>query len=235
MEASETQKNENFVNSFTFYRSFFDSMAGLKKMDRLTLLDAVCKYGLDGTEPTLSGTCLALFLAFKPSLDSSRRNVKSGALGGRGNKSPLKGALKGALKGDIKNIESGLSSYSIGKDRIGDIYTENKAPLGIQGALAADQAQADQALAGTDPVTMPEALGWAARIGMAPAEVSRWFDYWGMRSWIPNGASRPMDRAAALRSMKPWNERRHEFKPSDERELGRGDNYDAPSPEDWNK
>ena len=231
MEASEEKAVPEKMNNFMFFRSNIEAMVDLQDKDRLKLFDAICKYGLDGEESELKGTCKALFCAFKPSLDNSRNRIKSGALGGRARKLPLKPAEKLPLKQTPPLLETERRGEGEGED----IYTEKQATFGIQGALAADQAQADQALSGTDPVTMPEALGWAARIGMAPAEVSRWFDYWGMRSWIPNGASRPMDRAAALRSMKPWNERRHEFKPSDERELGRGDNYDAPSPEDWNK
>jgi hypothetical protein len=231
MEASETKKEDVQVNSFTFFRSYLEAMVDLSNGDKLKLFTAICEYGLNGVETQLNSTCKGLFCMAKPNLDSSRTSVKYGLKGGR----PKKGAINPPLNPASGKPERGVKTDRIGEDRIGkDIYTDTPPLSGIQAALEADQAQAERAISGTDPVTMQEALGRAATIGMSPAEVQRWFDYWAMRAWIPNGASIPMDKGRALHSMKPWNERRHEFK-NDEREMGRGDNYQAPSPADFTR
>ena len=233
MDRSNDEKNADQVNSFTFFRSYMEAMAGLSKNDRLKLLEAVCEYGLSGHEIELKGTCKALFLAFKPSLDGSRKRVICGSLGGRGKKVSLKVGLERPLK--VGGFD--LSSYRIGEDRIGeDICSDTqKVPKGIDAAMVDDEAQAAACAAGSgpDPVTRVEAMGRASVIGMAKGEVDKWFDYWITRSWIPNGAARPMDKRAALFSMKSWNERRREFADKGGSDMGRGDNYQAPSVHDY--
>ena len=70
-------------DSLIFYRSFMESFAELPDEERLTMYDAVIKYGLDGEDPKLSGLCAALFKLVKPQLDANERRYQNGLKGGR--------------------------------------------------------------------------------------------------------------------------------------------------------
>lgn len=77
----------------TFYRSYYEAIDKLDAVDRLPLLEAVIKYGLDGIEPqNLTGVAAALFIAFRPNLDNSRKQYENGRKGGapKGNSNATK-------------------------------------------------------------------------------------------------------------------------------------------------
>lgn len=71
---------------FTFYESFFRSVARIKKAaDRAKAYDIICAYALYGEEPNLDSVADSVAVAFevaKPVLDASRRKAEGGKLGG---------------------------------------------------------------------------------------------------------------------------------------------------------
>lgn len=54
------------VDSFIFYRSFFEALNDLKKEDRLAVYDAICDLALNGKERDLSGISKTIFTLVKP-------------------------------------------------------------------------------------------------------------------------------------------------------------------------
>lgn len=78
-------------NQFTFYRSFYDSLAGLPKKDRAATLLAVCAYALYEEEPSgLSAAGTVAFELIRPVLDSARKKANSGKQGGSKSKAKPK-------------------------------------------------------------------------------------------------------------------------------------------------
>ena len=70
-------------NQFTFYRSFYEGIAGLPKKDRAATLLAVCAYALYEEEPSgLSTAAKVAFELIRPVLDSGRKKAISGKQGG---------------------------------------------------------------------------------------------------------------------------------------------------------
>ncbi len=71
---------------FTFYGSFFQAIARIKKKtDRCDAYDAICAYALRGVEPDLDALPDAAAIAFelaKPNLDASKRKASAGKIGG---------------------------------------------------------------------------------------------------------------------------------------------------------
>lgn len=67
--------------------SYFDAIDQLDDAEQLALYRAVCKYGIDGVEPELTGVPKIVFGLIKPTIDSSinRYNtcVENGKKGGR--------------------------------------------------------------------------------------------------------------------------------------------------------
>lgn len=61
---------------FTFYRSFWEAAKRLKKTDRLSALEAICTYALDGDEPTMTDAASGVFVLVKPYLDSAARKAQ---------------------------------------------------------------------------------------------------------------------------------------------------------------
>lgn len=70
-------------NQFTFYRSFYEGIAGLPKKDRAATLLAVCAYALYEEEPSgMSTAAKVAFELIRPVLDSGRKKAVSGKQGG---------------------------------------------------------------------------------------------------------------------------------------------------------
>lgn len=64
---------------FTFYRSFYESIASLrKKEDRLSIFEAICSYALNEEVKPMTDAANALFILIKPNLDSAARKSKGG-------------------------------------------------------------------------------------------------------------------------------------------------------------
>ena len=63
---------------FTFYRSFWDAIKGLNQKDRLSTLEAICAYALDGEERKMTPTAAGLFVLIKPVLDSAEKKSSGG-------------------------------------------------------------------------------------------------------------------------------------------------------------
>ena len=63
--------------SFIFYRSFYEAIALLEPEERLEVMTAICEYGLDGTEPALSGGAAAVFAIARANLDATNAGMKT--------------------------------------------------------------------------------------------------------------------------------------------------------------
>lgn len=68
-------------DSFVMYRSFYDAVSELDDTDRLAVLDAICKYALDGTEPEQKGTVSGMFKLIRPQIDANNKRYENGKRG----------------------------------------------------------------------------------------------------------------------------------------------------------
>ena len=75
--------------SFICYRSFYEAITLLEPEERLKAMMAVCEYGLDGTEPALSGGAAAVFAIARANLDANQRRYENGKKGGRPKKAEV--------------------------------------------------------------------------------------------------------------------------------------------------
>lgn len=74
---------------FTFFASFYEAAKDLPDADRLALYDAIIKYGIDGTEPDLSGIPKMIFAVIHPILGAGTVRRSNGKLGGRPKKAEV--------------------------------------------------------------------------------------------------------------------------------------------------
>lgn len=66
-------------DQFTFYRSFWEAIRGIRrKTDRLSVLEGIITYALEGVEPELTGAAYGYFVLIRPTLDASRRKAEGG-------------------------------------------------------------------------------------------------------------------------------------------------------------
>jgi hypothetical protein len=73
-------------NQFTFYKSYFDAIQGLKKKDQSDLILALCAYAIYETLPeSLSTAASVAFKLIKPTIDAGRKKAKNGSIGGQAN------------------------------------------------------------------------------------------------------------------------------------------------------
>lgn len=62
------------INTFVFYRSFYDTIKKLPKEAQLKLYETICEYALNGKKPKkLSSGLLTIFEVMKPSIDVSKQ------------------------------------------------------------------------------------------------------------------------------------------------------------------
>lgn len=73
----------NEINSFTFYRNYYELIKYLPNKDRLQMYDTLFNYMFDGKEAKLDGLCNGIWVNLKMPLDTSRTNTINGKKGGR--------------------------------------------------------------------------------------------------------------------------------------------------------
>lgn len=69
-------------DSMVLYRSFYEAVSDLPDDERLACLDAVIRYGLDGTE-TKEGVAGVVLKIAKPIIDKNNERYMNGCKGGR--------------------------------------------------------------------------------------------------------------------------------------------------------
>ena len=79
---------------FTFYRSYYEALLSLPKIEREPVLMAIISYALDGEAPNLQGVGNAIFSLVKPTLDTGRKRAESGNKGGKQNGSKTEANAK---------------------------------------------------------------------------------------------------------------------------------------------
>ena len=70
-------------DSFVFYLSFADAIAGLPPEEYKKVMQAIIGYALDGTEPTAGGIEYTVFCLVKPQIDANNKRYENGKKGGR--------------------------------------------------------------------------------------------------------------------------------------------------------
>lgn len=68
----------NEINSFTFYRNYFDLLDNVKKEDKMLLLEAIVDYVFKDKEPQLEGLNKAIWNNIKMPLDTSKSRSSNG-------------------------------------------------------------------------------------------------------------------------------------------------------------
>lgn len=69
-----SNKNEQTVGGFMFYRSFRDAIRQLPRRQQLALYDAIADYALDGTIPDIDNKIAdAMFALMRPSIDRTKK------------------------------------------------------------------------------------------------------------------------------------------------------------------
>lgn len=71
------------INSFTFYRNYYDIIKYLSDEDKLKMLNAILEFVFEDKEPTLEGLNLGIWENIKMPLNTTKKNIINGKKGGR--------------------------------------------------------------------------------------------------------------------------------------------------------
>lgn len=71
------------MNSFTFYKNYYELIKYLNEEDRLALYDAIFKYMFDDEEPTFNNLKNGIWINLKMPLNTSKKQYFNGIKGGR--------------------------------------------------------------------------------------------------------------------------------------------------------
>lgn len=66
-------------NSFTFYRSYWESINNLPQKNQMELYKAIIEYSLDRAEPKLTGVSKTIWILVKPVIDSGYIKYQNGS------------------------------------------------------------------------------------------------------------------------------------------------------------
>lgn len=70
-------------DSMVFYRSFYEAVKGLSSAERLSCIETIIRYGLDGTEPEDGGVAAMVLQLVRPVIDHNNERYLNGRKGGR--------------------------------------------------------------------------------------------------------------------------------------------------------
>ena len=73
----------NDINSFTFYRNYYEIIKYLEDKDKLIMINAIFEYIFEDKEPDLNGLNLGIWNNIKMPLNTTKINIKNGKKGGR--------------------------------------------------------------------------------------------------------------------------------------------------------
>ncbi len=73
----------NEINSFTFYKNYYDIIKYLENEDKLIMLMAILEYVFEDKEPELEGLNLGIWNNIKMPLNTTKTNIINGKKGGR--------------------------------------------------------------------------------------------------------------------------------------------------------
>jgi hypothetical protein len=86
------------IDSFVFYRSFFEAAKDLKPADKMAVYDAIFEYVFEKKRKKLAGISAVILTLVIPNLDAAINNRKNGQKGGRPKKeTPVIGNEKGGF------------------------------------------------------------------------------------------------------------------------------------------
>ena len=71
------------IDSFVFYRSFYEAISMLPAASKMKLFDAICQFALNKIEPNLSKKESQLFVLIRPQLAANAKRRSDGFKGGR--------------------------------------------------------------------------------------------------------------------------------------------------------
>lgn len=70
-------------DNFQFTRLYYEAIEQISsEADKNKMYKSIIEYALDGTEPELEGSLVAIFSLVRPSLDLSRKKAEAGRAGG---------------------------------------------------------------------------------------------------------------------------------------------------------
>ena len=71
------------IDSFVFYRSFYEAIKDLPDADRLNIYDSICEYALDHNDIEKTVVAKGMMALIKPQVDANYKKRMNGSLGGR--------------------------------------------------------------------------------------------------------------------------------------------------------
>ncbi len=90
------------MDSFVFYKSFYEAIAELPNEYRLEIYEVICQYSLYGEVPEMSGITKALFTLMKANIDATEKKyralLENGKKGGRPKKEMIDEETETELK-----------------------------------------------------------------------------------------------------------------------------------------
>ena len=90
-------------SGFIFFASILDAIEDLPDVERLTIYDAITKYGIRGEEPILPPVLCGYFRLLKPNIDSSIKRYNAAVANGKQGGRPRKNQTENQSENQNKN------------------------------------------------------------------------------------------------------------------------------------
>ena len=178
---------------FPFYTSFKQAASTLPDDKRLQLYDIVTDYGNLGIEPPLEvdPVVMGMFSLIKPSIDSAKKNQRSGSSGGRGNKKPVVYEEKSGGLENEKPVVCDFQKHNSNSESKSKSNSESKG----KGESDSEGEKKNMRFA---PPTLAEIKAYIAEKGFC-VDAERFLDYYTANGWMV-GKNKMKDWKAAVRN-----------------------------------
>ena len=187
-------------SKFSWFPKITKTLEKVPDEQRYELMWALARYGTYGEEPDLRWPLDAVFESLRDDIDNSKKAIRHGGTGGRGNKkAPSEDAervVSVSEKAPFEEPERGVSDD--GKGGFDDAK-----PIPFHTIPSHTKGEGRFA-----PPSRDEVAAYAEEIGLPEPEVDRFMDHFASNGWRVSGRTRMRDWRASLRN---WKRRAPEF------------------------
>lgn len=179
------------IESFVFYRSFYEATKRIPKRHRSALYDAIFDYIFEQKEPQLEGTSDALWCSFKPQLDANLKRYANAKKGGKYGKTGGRPRKEGENKKPLKGFEKKTPNVNVNdNDNVNVNVNENVNDKGLT--------ETRTSLPPSEKICQAYIDMRATTRGIAPDfNASKFISYYNARDWM-SGNTKIADWKAAV-------------------------------------
>lgn len=166
------------IDSFVFYRSFYEAIKELPDTDRLNVFDSICEYALDHNEIERTPVARGMMTLITPLLDANYKRRANGSQGGRPKTAQSSEELED--KADNQGIKPNLDETKT-KPSQNQSTTKGEPNVNVNANVNGNVKDKKENTKEKRP-TLDEVRSYCLERGNT-VDPQRWYDYYSANGW----------------------------------------------------